>query len=185
MRAKTVPYKKAYVWDFDDTLFKTDSKIDIIKDGRKVKSITPDEFKDYNLQDDEFFDFQAFDDPRYILNAKPYKMWPVLKNVDMAKKSARSNSDIYILTARSPRSIPAIYALLKRKDIDIPKEHIYAIGDDNATKKINALKKKEILQELTYKYDEVMFFDDSEDNIDAASRVPGVKTRLIEFIENI
>ena len=32
MRAKRVPYK-AYIFDFDDTLVKTDAKVHVLRDG--------------------------------------------------------------------------------------------------------------------------------------------------------
>ncbi len=55
MRAHEVPQDKAYIFDFDDTLVKTSAKVHIHKDGRKIKSITPEEYnfisqKKVNLQ---------------------------------------------------------------------------------------------------------------------------------------
>ena len=67
MRAKTVPLSKAYCFDFDETLVKTDAKVHIIKNGKKIKSLTPDEFNNYVFQEGETMDVSDFEDPRYIL----------------------------------------------------------------------------------------------------------------------
>ena len=113
MRAIPVP-TKAVVFDFDDTLVKTDAKVYIYKDGRRIKSITPEEFNTYILKPGETQDLSDFTDPRIIMNARPYKMWPALKNIVTARKMGRSSSDIFILTARSPEAQIPIHNFLER-----------------------------------------------------------------------
>lgn len=182
MRARTINQSKAYIFDFDDTLVKTDAKVHIIKDGRRIKSLTPEEYNFYHPKPDETTDMSDFIDPRIIMNAKKYKMWPALQNIDMAKKQGRSDSDIFILTARSPKAQLPIYNFLKREKIDIPLENIITLGrDDGKYYDIPAAKKK-VLKTFADEYDKVIFFDDSHKNIELANQIPGIKTRLIDSL---
>lgn len=181
MRARRVPIK-AYVFDFDDTLVKTDAKVHVYKGGRKVASLTPEEFNHYKKKPGETFDMRDFKDPRFIINAKKYKMWPALENINVAKKMGRSTSDIFILTARTPESQLPISNLLKKNGIDIPLENIITVGKDVIEDDFDIAKAKEDkLKKLRDRYLEIMFYDDSEENIELASRVGGIKTRLIDW----
>lgn len=180
MRAKQVP-QKAYIFDFDDTLVKTEAKIHIYKDGRRIKSLTPEEYNTYTPEPGETQNMEDFVDPRLIMQARPYKMWPALVNIDHARKSGRSTSDIYILTARSPQARLPIYNYFKREGIDIPLENIITIGfDDGRPHDIPAAKEKE-LRKIKDEYPEVFFYDDSESNIEIASKVRGITTRLVDW----
>jgi hypothetical protein len=114
------------------------------------------------------------------MDAKKYKMWPALKNIDMAKKSGRSNSELYILTARSPKAQLSIHAFLKRERIDLPLENVITLGRDDGNYYDIAGAKKKVLSDLADQYDKVLFFDDSHKNIELASKIPGIKSRLIE-----
>ena len=96
MRAKLVDASKVYLFDWDDTLVKTDAKVHVIKDGKRIKSLTPEEYNFYVPEEGETTDMSDFDDVRLIMDARKYKMWPALRQINMAKKSGRSNSDIFI-----------------------------------------------------------------------------------------
>lgn len=180
MRAKTVPQRKAYVWDFDDTLVKTSAKVHIYKDGRRIKSLTPEEYNFYKPSPGETTNMDDFIDPRIIMQAQKYKMWPALKNIDMAKKSGRSDSEIYILTARSPKAQLPIYNFLKREGIDVPLENVITLGNDGGEYYDIAGEKKKVLSAFVSQYSKVLFFDDSEKNIELANQVPGIKSRLVD-----
>jgi FMN phosphatase YigB (HAD superfamily) len=179
MRAKRVPIK-AYVFDFDDTLVKTDAKVHIYKDGRRIKSLTPSEYNEYELKPGETQNVDDFIDPRFILNAQKYKMWPALQNINNARKMGRSTSDIFILTARSPKAKQAIHNFLLREGIDIPLENIITVGYDDGRVHDIASAKERALKELRDRYLNLLFYDDSPENIALASRIGGIKTRLID-----
>lgn len=185
MRAKTVPKNKAYIFDFDETLVKTDAKVHILKDGKRSYSLTPSEYNFYHPKPGEEIDMSDFSDPRLIYSATKYKMWPVIRNVDMARKTGRSDSDIYILTARSPSAQVPIYNFLKREGIDIPLSYVLTIGNDNGDYYDIAAEKKEVLLKIANSYQEVIFFDDNEKNIKLANEIPGIKTRLIDSLKEI
>ena len=180
MRAKRVPVK-AYVFDFDDTLVKTDAKVHVMKGGKRIKSLTPEEFNTYHQKSGESYDMSDFVDPRIINNARKYKMWPALENINNAKKQARSNSDIFILTARSPKAQLPIHNFLTREGIDIPLENVITIGFEDGREHDIAAAKEDALKELKDRYLDIMFYDDSEDNVKLAAKLGGIKTRLIDW----
>lgn len=180
MRAKRVPIK-CYVFDFDDVLVQTDAKVYVYREDKKIRSLTPDEFNDYKQAPGERYDMSDFSDPRIIDMARKYKMWPALENINNAVKMGRSTSDIFILTARSPKAQIPIHNYLTREGIDIPLENVICVGyDDGQEHDIPADKERE-LKKIKDKYHEVMFFDDSEGNIDLASKIGGIRTRLIDW----
>jgi FMN phosphatase YigB (HAD superfamily) len=178
MRAKTV-LRKAYIFDFDDTLVKTDAKVHVYKAGKFFKSLTPEEFNHYQKAPDEELDISEFKDPRIIMKAKPFKMWPALKNIDTAIKQGRSSSEIFILTARSPIAQFPIYNFFKNNGIDIPEDHIITIGDDLGEISIPEEKRK-VLIDLASRYDDLTFFDDNPENIKLAQEVGKIRTRLVD-----
>lgn len=180
MRARSVPIR-AHVFDFDDVLVKTDAKIRVYKNGRKIKSLTPEEFNTYTRKEGETYDMSDFTDPRLINNARKFKLWPALENINNAKKMGRSNSDIFILTARSLKAQLPIYNFLTRNGIDIPLENIITVGfDDGEEHDIPEAKERE-LKKLKKLYHDIMFYDDNEENVRLASKIGGIKTRLIDW----
>ena len=178
MRAQTV-HKRAYIFDFDETIVTTEAKMHVLRNGVHYKSFNTKEFNAYVKQPGDTFDFSDFNDGELILKAKKYKMWPVLKNVSNAVKEDRSTSEIFILTARAPTVRSYIYEYLKRNGIDIEISHIFTLGDNIGKVNISEEKRK-VLHALSNKYDAVFFFDDDPKNIQLAKSVPGIKTRLIE-----
>jgi len=181
MRARTVK-KKAYVFDFDDTLVKTTAKIHVNVNGKRVKSLTPEEYNTYRPTKEEKFDMSDFTDPRVILDATPYKMWPLLKRISMGNKLGNNDIDIYILTARSGASQQPIHTLLKRNDIDIPLKRVFTVGRDDGERVDTPGEKQKVLEALVSIYgDEVYFFDDSEDNVNLAGKIAGIKTKLVDW----
>jgi len=179
MRARRVPVK-AYIFDFDDTLVKTDAKVHVYKGDKKVRSLTPEEFNTYKQEPGERYDMSDFTDPRIIDKARKYKMWPALENISNAVKMGRSTSDVYILTARSPKAQLPIHNFLTRQGINVPIENVICVGHDDEGEHDIAADKERELKKLKDTYHEIMFFDDSEENIDLASKIGGIRTRLID-----
>lgn len=181
MRAKLT--KKAYVFDWDDCLVKTDAKIKVYREGRLTKKLTPEEYNFFKKGPEEDLDFSEFDDPRFIINARPYKMWPALVNINSAIKGGRSSSDVYILTARTGKVKGPIHSFLLKNGIFIPEERIITIGDRTEFPEAIASEKRKALKDLSDIYQSIIFFDDSHHNIELAKGIPGVKTRLIDSLE--
>lgn len=180
MRAKTV-LRKAYIFDFDDTLVKTDAKVRVLKNGRMIRTLTPEEFNNFVKAPDEVLDLSEFTDPRILMKARPYKMWPALKNMDTAIKQGRSSSSIFILTARSTLMKGVIWKFFQKHGINIPEENIYTIGDDKGEINIPE-EKKNVLRRIREAYNDITFFDDNPENIRLAQEVGGIRTRLIDSV---
>ena len=175
--------RKAYVFDLDDTLIKTDAKIKIYRNGTFHKSLTPKEYNFYVPNDKDTLDFSDFQDGELILQAKKYKMWPVLVNINDAIKQNRSSSQIYILTARDASVKTYIYQFLKQHGIKVNINNILTIGDNTGKVNIAASKKKALL-DIKNRYNIVTFFDDDPKNIALAGSIAGIKTRLVENQNN-
>lgn len=176
--------KRCYCFDLDDTLIKTSAKIRVYRNGVYVKSLTPKEYNFYEQHPDDKLDFKDFLDGEMILNAKKHTIWPVIKNVSNAIKENKSNSEIYVLTARDKTVKSYIYEFLKQNGIKIKLENVITIGDNKGYINI-ADEKHKILTELKNKYDEIIVFDDNPQTIELAASIPGIKTRLVEaFIED-
>jgi FMN phosphatase YigB (HAD superfamily) len=160
--------KKLRIFDFDDTLVKTNSFIYIThKDGKKSK-LSPGEYAVYKeIPDDkyDFSDFQKVTDPKLI---KGY--------VELLKRMAASDSGrtIYILTARA--AYKPVYDFIR--SVGIRNIEVVALGDNNPEKKADWIEAK-VKDEG---YDDVFFVDDSLKNVDAVRRrlkeYPNVKQKI-------
>lgn len=170
----------AYVFDVDDTLVTTGAKI-IVKDstGNIIKKLTPAEYNTYHKAPNEEFDFSEFQSGDiFRKTAQPTEYFKVIKTISDAIKNKRSNSYIYILTARGSAIKDTIYNYLKDKDIEVRPIDISTIGDK--TNENIAERKKQVLQKIRNKHiGKVLFFDDDEKNIQLAKQVKGVETRLV------
>jgi FMN phosphatase YigB (HAD superfamily) len=175
--------KKAYCFDFDETLVSTDARIQVYRNGAFYKELTSKQYNFFEPSPGDTFDFSEFKDGDLILNARKYKMWPILKSISDAIKTGKSISTIYILTARSPIVKSFIYEFFKQHGIDIDIKHIITIGDDKGEISISDEKQK-ILYALSKKYTEIVFFDDDPKNIALAVGIRGIRTRLVENVLN-
>lgn len=185
MRARTIYNKRAFCFDFDDTLVTTNAKVSVFKDGRKIRSLTPAEYNFYEPVEGETTDMSDFEDPRLIMQAKKGKMWNMLSNVYMGKRLHYTDSDIFILTARNEKAQLPIHNFLRRNNIDIPLDQIICISRSDGRHIDIADEKERILRLIDAEYDQLMFFDDSLDNIEGANVIPGIKTRLVEKTKTI
>lgn len=178
MRAKTIS-KQCYVFDFDDTIIQSDAKIHIIKNGKRINSLNAEQHKTYKLKKGEIQDFSDLYDPRILMQAKKYKMWPELERISNLIKMG-DNIGLYILTARSSKSQLPIFNFLKREKICIDLEHVITVGNDDGNYINTSILKKDVLQAIKYDYDLLYFFDDCKKNIKQANLISGIRTRLID-----
>lgn len=169
---------KAYVFDLDDTLIKSDSMIKVMDQGKLIRTLTPTQFNKYKREGSQVYNFKDFDT---LINPKHYKMWNMLENVDKRISRGKSDSTIYILTARPMAIIDELEQYFIKEGIkNISRDNIFAIGDKSSKGKNVSEVKREILEELKTRHDgQVTFFDDHPENIEAADKL-GVKTRLVK-----
>ena len=163
--------KKLRVFDFDDTLVKSNSKVYVINKGKK-KTLTPGQFAIYKQKSGDEFDFSDFDK---VIEPKQIKsMFKVFKNIYKASGSRR----LTILTAR------AAYKPVRQflKDIGYNDVYVVALGDANPQKKSNWVK-----SQIEKGYDDILFLDDSPKNVNAVRKLkqkyPNIKmdARVVKY----
>ena len=141
------------IFDFDDTLAKSDSWVYVIKNGKEIKKLDPAEFAIYKPKTGEEFDFRDFDRP--LRNPKLIK-----KNVDLLRKQLKKGSrKVTILTAR--RLGAPINHFFKTIGIN---PYVVPLGSSNPQHKADYIEK-----EIQKGYDPIYFMDDSPKNIKAVN----------------
>ena len=150
--------KKLRVFDFDDTLVKSNSKVFLVRNGKR-KEMTPGEFAIYKKKPGDEFDFSEFDK---VIEPKQIKaMFNVFKNIYNASGSRR----LTILTAR------AVYKPVRKflKDVGFNDVYVIALGDANPQKKADWIE-----SQIKKGYNDILFLDDSAKNVRA---VKGLKKK--------
>lgn len=162
--------KKLRVFDFDDTLVRTDAKVYVTNNGKK-KILTPAEYAKYKTKTGDEFDFSEFKELKNPQIIK--KQFNVLKKIF----NAAGQRKIVILTARG--DYKPIYDFLSDHGIPI---RVVALKDADPQKKAQWIEKQ-----IQDGYDDIYFVDDSSKNIKAVSKLkqkyPSVKmkTQLVKL----
>lgn len=166
------------IFDIDDTLLHTTAKINVIKDGRVVRSLTNQEFNNYQLNPGEEFDFGEFRDAKKFEE----ESLPIGPMLDRLKADVSAGHDVVMLTARADfDSQKPVWRTFLRHGIDINNDvHLYRAGnlpgDDNPAYK-KAIHVNKWLK--TGKYDHVTMYDDSERNLSVFKKLkknfPGIE----------
>ena len=146
--------KTTYIFDFDDTIAKSDSWIYIIKNGKEIKKLDAAEFAVHSLKAGEEYDFRDFD--RKIRNPRLIK-----KNADLLKKQLLKNRRVTILTARS-LGAPINHFF---KSIGI-QPYVVALGSADPQKKAEYIE-----TQIKKGYTTIYFMDDSHKNVRAVKNL--------------
>ena len=169
--------KKAFVFDFDDTLATTDCRVIVRRPngrgnrGLPVRRLTPAEFNSDVLDHAEEYDFSEFRSEKFIRKANPTCL------MALAQEVYKENHSVYVLTARTDDVAGAIMDFLA--DCDVKPVKVFGVGSDNEKVDIAAEKQK-VLSTLAQAFDLVYFYDDSEENCDLARGVGnGIKVYLV------
>lgn len=145
-----------HVFDFDDTLVKTKSKIYLTSQdevGNEVKrSLTPREYAQYKRQHGDVFDYSDFEQ---VIEPEPVKPM-MLKLMKSIRDSGIDN--VFILTARG-NSVPVREFLNSQ---GIPEIRIFAVGTSDPEAKANVIKDEVLSRD---DISEVTFYDDAAKNI--------------------
>jgi hypothetical protein len=157
------------IFDIDDTLFTTDTKIHIVKGGKRIKSLTPAEFNVYKVKSGESLDFSDFRSAEvFQKTAKPIAtVFKTAKSI-ISRFSAFANKKIVIVTARGDLDNKNVFLdTFKKYGFDISKVYVHRAG--NVGGPDSAQNKKVVIRDLIKdgKYEMVRLFDDSKPNLDA------------------
>ena len=170
IKLKLLLEKKLRVFDFDDTLVKSNSRIHVTNKGKR-KTLTTGEYAIYKAKSGDEFDFSDFD--KVIQPKKIKAMFRVFKNI----YKASGNRRITILTARA--AYKPVRQFFKDIGYDV---YVVALSSSNPKDKSDWIEKQ-----IKGGYDDVLFFDDSRKNIKAVKKLekqyPDIKmiTRLVNY----
>ena len=163
--------KKARVFDFDDTVARTNSKVFAERAGERIE-LTAEEFAargDVLLAEGYKMDFSDFNK---VVEGKKGPLFDVMKKM----KEAAGDRDMFILTARAPESAPAIKQFLDAMGIKIPLENITGLGNSTGKAKADWL-----VEKAAEGYNDFYFADDAPQNVKAvrdAMEVLDVKSKV-------
>jgi len=115
---------KLRVFDFDDTLVKSDSKIKVTDPGGVQSTLTPGEYATHEKDSRNEYDFSEFD--KLINPREVKKVTNILRNVVGAGTDGRQN---VILTARDSVAEDSIQDYLEEIGIDTSKIDFVLLGD--------------------------------------------------------
>ena len=165
MRASEIQPLKLVIFDIDDTLVHTQTKVHVIKDNRVVKSLNSHDFTHYKLQPGESFDFGDFANAReFFENAKP-----IIPMINQLKRDIATGNKVIMVTARADFNDRELFLDTFRKyGVDMSKVHVHRAG--NLVGKIATEEKKKIIIRDQLKkapYTKAIMYDDAEPNLHA------------------
>lgn len=155
------------VWDIDETLFQTQAKVHVLKNGRRIKSLSNKEYNTYKLAKGETYDFSEFKNAEIFAKTSI----PIQRAIDKAAKTLRAysnqpNSKVIVLTARSDFDDPHTFLnTFERYGLNMNNVHVHRAG--NLGMAAAEAKRVFIKQYLdTGKFKTVSLFDDDKRNLD-------------------
>ena len=166
-RSLFVESKKLRIFDFDDTLVKTNSFIYVTHKDGKTSKLSPGQYAVYKERPGDTFDFKDF---QQVTNPQLIKGY-----VELLRRMVNSGGsrEVYILTARAAERPVSQFI----KDLGISGVKVIALGDNNPEKKADWIEDR-----VKEGYDDVFFVDDSEKNIVAVRKrlkdYPNVKQKI-------
>ncbi len=165
MRAREFANTKLVIFDIDDTLVNTDTKVGVVRDGRVVRQLNSHDFTHYQLRPGESFDFGAFRDAReFFDNAKP-----IAPMIAQLKHDIATGNKVIMVTARADFDDRDVFLnTFKKYGVDMDRVHVYRAGNIGL-KVPTEEKKKMIIRRVMGQdhYDKVIMYDDAEPNLQA------------------
>jgi hypothetical protein len=165
MRAQEFQPKKLVIFDIDDTLVHTQTKVNVVKDGQVTKELNSHDFTHYKLQPGEQFDFENFRNAHdFFHNSKP-----IIPMMDQLKNDIATGNKVVMVTARADFDDKELFLDTFRKyGVDIDRVHVYRAG--NMTGKMQTEEKKKIIIRKLLdqgQYTKAIMYDDAVPNLDS------------------
>lgn len=168
------------IWDIDDTLFRTTTKVHVMKNGRKIMSLTAAEYNLYKLKPGEKYDVSDFASAKHF-----YDTATPVENVFRTAKKIMSkltgpNKKFIIVTARSDQDDKETFlATFRKYGFPVDRSHIHRAGNLHLP---NDVAKKVIISQEILKadkpYDIVRMFDDNRKNLSTFLELKEVFPRI-------
>ena len=172
---------KLRVFDFDDTIAKSDSNIHITTDTGESLVMSPGEYATHKINPDYKYDFSEFDE---VINPREIKQ--ITNIIRNALNAGTEGREIAVLTARAPEAEGPIRTYLDSIGLDTSKITFELLGDSDPKAKADW-----IADYIERGAEDVLFFDDSGKNVDAvqalSERFPDVKikARKVRYAEDL
>ena len=155
-----MPEKKIRIFDFDDTIAKTKSKVFAEKEGERIE-LTAEEFAEKGMElIDQGYEMD-FTDFNKVVEGKKGPLFDLIKKL----KESPGERDLFILTARAPESQAAIFEFMKAMGVDIPLENITGLGKSSGEAKANW-----VIDKAAEGYNDFYFADDAKSNVKAVKK---------------
>lgn len=159
-----------YVFDIDDTLFRTSAKINVVKDGKVVRSLSSSEFNTYKPKEGESYDFMEFGNAeKFRKQSEPIQ--PMIDTLNRIHAKIKMNltpgSKIIMNTARGDfDERDNFLATFRDHDIDIDDIHVHRAGVIRGTR-TTAQKKLVFIRSRIASggYSTVIMYDDAPENL--------------------
>tara|TARA_B100000085_G_scaffold59319_1_gene52209 strand:+ start:1048 stop:1647 length:600 start_codon:yes stop_codon:yes gene_type:complete len=172
---------KLRVFDFDDTIAKSDSNIYITTDTGQQIVMTPTEYATHKVNPDYEYDFSEFDE---VINPREIKQ--ITNIIRNALNAGTEGREIAILTARAPEAEKPIRDYLESIGLDTSMITFVLLGSSNPQDKADW-----VANRIENGAVDVLFFDDSGKNVEAVqgleSQYPGVKikARKVRYAQDL
>ena len=161
-RLKPPVEKGMSVFDFDDTLAQSNSKVLVTAPDGSTKKINATEFA---LESADLeaagatFDFSQFNK---VIDGKKGPFFNLAEQI----QGKFGNKNIFILTARPQEAAYSIHAFLKGLGLDIPIDNITGLEDGKASAKADW-----VIDKVADGYNNILFADDAIKNVKAVKEV--------------
>ncbi len=172
---------KLRVFDFDDTIAKSDSNIHITTDAGEKIEMTPGEYATHKINPNYKYDFSEFDE---VINPREIKQ--ITNIIRNALNAGTEEREIAILTARDPAAEGPIRNYLDSIGLDTSKITFELLATSDPQAKADWISNR-----IQNGARDVLFFDDSGKNVDAVqaltNKYPSVKikARKVKYAEDI
>lgn len=159
------------IFDIDDTLFHTTAQIAVIKDGKKIKDLTNQEYNTYKLKKGESYDYSQFrDSKKFREESKPIDRMLTKAKIILRNAESNPKSKVIIVTARSDFNDKEMFlSTFKDHGLDIDKIRVERAGKLSGSISDPAAAKAVIIYNYlkTGQFGRVRLFDDSMANLKA------------------
>jgi hypothetical protein len=175
--SKKEKYDSITIFDVDDTLVVTKSKIKVY-DPRTEETfeLTPSQFNEFDMKKHQTMDFSDF------RNLDILKAGTLIEHIfDILKDTMSKGRRVGIITARDDANM--IYQFLSHHGVDVNPKYIFAINDPNSgfTGSISERKKSAFIELIKIGFRDFIFYDDDMENIKLANslntEIKGIKIK--------
>ena len=158
-----------FIFDIDDTLFKTNARV-FVKDpsGKVIDRLSNQDFNTHTLLPGQSYEFSEFENANmFDMTSRPIKaMLDKVKHLQ--KKIEGTGSLITFITGRSDFDDKEKFLnVFRKRKIDIDKIHVHRVGNDRGPETLAVKKAKVTTMYLaTGKYKTAEMYDDSKENLE-------------------